>query len=177
MQSAITRRKALTTVAALAAVTAVPATTLAMTAEAQSDAELRRLWSQYLDHLRTERAARGAHKPAYTACMAKAQERFPGNGFMLKWPREEFEQLWRSFDMDRLCDVWHDAATVLDGTIAAIRATPAEGLVGIGIKLAVMDPEPAGEAEDYEEGMDSALADIARLTGVDLAAEVEAVQS
>jgi hypothetical protein len=98
MQS-ITRRNALTTVAALAAVPAVPVTALAMTAD-QPDTELRRLWAQYLDQLRIERACYAAHKPVYEAFTAKAVERDPGEPWGLRWKQDELEQLRQSFGLD-----------------------------------------------------------------------------
>jgi hypothetical protein len=58
------------------------------------------------------------------------------------------------------------ASEAMEATSAAIRAVEAEGLLGIGIKLAALPVEP--DLDDLEEARDAVLMDIERLTGITL---------
>src|ERR1700730_12150002 len=165
-----TRRKVLATIATAAAASA--ASTVALTASpalAGADAALLSLWAEYLGHALAHEAAQAAYKPIRAAFDAEMPpfppDVLPGH----HW--EAMQPLWRSYGLEELSDASNNAYNRASATIAAIQATPAEGLIGIGIKLAALplDRENVSE-EDMADAIASALEDIALLTGTDFAA-------
>jgi hypothetical protein len=74
--------------------------------------------------------------------------------------RERDSQLWEE---------WNAASQEVDHDVGAILAAEATTLFGIGVKLAALATHPQGE--DYQDAVNSALADIARVTGTDFRAE------
>jgi hypothetical protein len=164
MKSQLTTRRAVL-VGAAAAIPAIVLPTLGHAAEA--DQPLLRLWAEYLDHVHAHAAALAAYLPVREAFDAKMPlcppDVLPGD----HW--ESVQPLWRSYGLDPLYDAWGEKDSNASAAVAAILATPAESLTGIGIKLAAM-PVGLVSEEDMADAIASVLQDIARLTGIDFAA-------
>lgn len=160
----ITRRAALT---GTAAATAALATGPAMASAHHSDAELQRLWGEFVAQQNRYNAARAAHDPVRdafdAACPPSTSTWFGGD----RW--RDLQPLWRSFDLDRLTDAWNDEHDKVVALIQTIHATPAEGVYGIGIKLAARHRD--WQEEDSEEALVAVLEDVKRLTGGDILPE------
>jgi hypothetical protein len=126
----------------------------------QGDADLRRLWSEYLVHADTYAAAREKLAPVRAAFDAELP---PCPDDVLPchhW--QDHQWLWHKHGLDPLTDAWNAADSAMRKTIAAIiLATEATGLFGIGVKLAAgwLDPE------DQQDAIAAALGDIDRLLG------------
>jgi hypothetical protein len=170
-----TRRKVLATLATAAAVSAASTVALAASpALAGADAALPSLWAEYLGHAHAHEAAQAAYGPVRAAFDAEMPpfppDVLPGH----HW--EAMQPLWRSYGLEELSDASNDAYNRASATIAAIQATPAEGLIGVGIKLAALpvDSENVSD-EDLKDAIESAMRDIARLTGTDFAADATEV--
>jgi hypothetical protein len=149
--STITRRAALTGTAAGAA--AIVAGTGPAFASEHLDAELRRLWAEYQHHVERYEAARVACAPARAAFDAEyppcPPDVLPGRHWEAQqplWHKHGLEELWG--EVERQSDkLWE--------LVGAIHATPAEGLFGIGVKLAARLPDH--QDEDTVEGVGAAL--------------------
>jgi hypothetical protein len=76
--------------------------------------------------------------------------------------------LWRKHGLDRLNDDWNAADSAMRETIAAILRSPAEGLFGIGVKLAALPNDY--DAEDCVDAAAAVRRDIDRLIGSNFAA-------
>lgn len=167
-----TRRELL----ALAAV-AVPAAAITTVAAGQpanaieADPELRRLWSEYLNTARAYAGILAAYEPVRNAFDAEMPSCPPGVLPGDHWRSQQ--PLWRRYGLDDLCAAWNRSAEQVRQTIAAIQTTDAEGLVGIGIKLAAM-PMDVPDEVDLAEAVASVMRDIARLTGIEFVADAAA---
>jgi hypothetical protein len=74
--------------------------------------------------------------------------------------------LWEKHGIDRLYATWNDAGERTDETVRAIREQEAEGLFGIGAKLAALPTQDSQDpAYDHEATIRSALRGIDRLIG------------
>ena len=162
----ITRRRFVRTGAV--AVFSLP---LAAGAEA-GDAELHRLWDEYLERLRITaelRAPYSASRDAFEAecpepeCTAPEEERESWRAAWLKHgDTPEHHALWKA---------WSHSMGREQRIREAIIAMPAATTAGIGMKLAAINGTPY--QEDYEEAVESVLADIHRIAGTDFKAEAE----
>src|ERR1700686_2361514 len=131
--------------AVLAGIAAAPALAAPVLAHPAGDSRLRELWAQYLKDLAGELAARAALDPARAAYDAEEppcpDDMSPGHHF------EACRPLWKKHGLDRLYDAWNDAGERTDATIKAILEQEAEGLFGVGAKLAALptqeDQDPA----------------------------------
>jgi hypothetical protein len=135
-----------------------------------SDAQLLRLWEQYLWHAQSYTIARAAYEPVRAAFGEELSRPCPlGVSFGDHWGA--MATRWRSYGLPELTDACEQAAEGVRTAIAAIRAVPAEGLVGVGIKLAALPVGPhAADEQELADAIFSASEDIARLTGADFAA-------
>jgi hypothetical protein len=144
---------------------------LAATPAAPADAKLRQLWSEYLTHADAYAVARERYEPARAAFDAE----FPPcpDGVQPDDHRLAHDWLWRKHNLDVLWGACNAATSAIRATIATILHTKAEGLLGIGVKLAAMPPNPnEWTFEDYEDAVVAALEDIDRLIGSGFAANV-----
>jgi hypothetical protein len=124
---------------------------------ADPDAELRRLWALYQERCAAEQAAHAAFLPIWEAWSnAHTPRRFrsleASDASYNAWPG------LREAD-DALRPLQEECERIRE----AIRAAEASTLFGIGVKLAVVPEEEF--ANDYEEAVNDALRQIARLTG------------
>lgn len=151
--------------AVLAGATALPALAAPAFASHAGDSRLRELWAQYLDHLAAYLAAhlaiampRAAYDAEEPPCPPDVS---PGHH------SEACRPLWQKHDLDRLYDAWSAAAERINETVEAIRKEQAEGLFGVGVKLAALpgDGNARDPAPDHEEAILSALSEIDRLIG------------
>ena len=165
----VTRRQFASMTAAAAFSTAlVPGGATAV----EGDAELHRLWHEYLERLR-------ATAPLYAAFRASE------DAFDAEWPMpectasEEERKRWREARF-AFCDTpehiavyrsWGEVVAKENRIREAIVATPAATIAGVGIKLAAV--YGTQYEQDYEEVVESVLADIHRIAGTDFKAEAE----
>jgi hypothetical protein len=130
-------------------------------ARASGDAELRRLWSEYLKHAAAYAVARKRYEPARAAFDAEfppcPDDVLPGT----HW--RAHDRLWQKHGLDPLDDASNAADTAVRETIAIILHTEAAGLFGIGVKLAALphDYDP----QDWVEVAAAVRLDIDRLIG------------
>jgi hypothetical protein len=162
MTTTTSRRAVLAGAATLATGAAVNVAAIAATraAPASGDSELRRLWSEYLMHADAYAEALEKYEPARAAFDAE-YSRCPRN---VSWGHH-FEPLWEKHGLEPLDAARNAADDETNETIAAIRRAQAEGLFGVGVKLAALPNEC--DPEDYEEAIAAALQDINRLIGSD----------
>jgi hypothetical protein len=108
-------------------------------ADSSEDAELRQLWAEYLKTLDALEMAKAAHKPmraAYDAEWASIKyNALSGDGKFGKlhdmlWKKHGVEPSWRAVNRQ-----W----TKIRKIVKAVRKAKAEGLVGVGIKLSVLE--------------------------------------
>jgi hypothetical protein len=157
-------RRASTATAAVAVVAVAGTQALAST----QDAELRRLWSEYLGHVDTCATARKKMEPARAAFDAQfppcPDDVLPGD----HWCAHDW--LWQKHDLQSLSDAWHAARAGMRETIDTILQTKAEGLFGIGVKLAAMTTDQRErDLYEYEDAVVAVFDDIDRLLGSDFA--------
>jgi hypothetical protein len=135
-------RRSVTT-GALAAVTMIPAVGLSVGAKATNaevpaeDAELRRLWAEYLVQLRLLKdrevacsAARMGFDAEFPPCPEGV---LPGH----HW--DAYDWLWRKYGLHRLYSAMNREHRKLIKITKAIRKTKAETLFGVGVKLSVSE--------------------------------------
>lgn len=147
---------------AAVALTASTAALPALAGVAPADAKLRRLWVIYLDRMRLCAAAEGPYLAADKATMAEVPA-----PHTMPWPdtyRSEFERASEKYGRSRFYDSWNEADSAVREVVELIRVTPAEGVFGIGVKLAALGAWT--EEADVLDAVTSAVADIERLTGV-----------
>ena len=150
------------------AATLAPAAAVAAGASegSASDLELRRLWSEYLRHASAYAVAEEKYKPPRAAFDAELppcpEDVLPGDHWRAyQWLREKH-------GLDVKYDALNAAAEAMHETIGKILETDAEGLFGIGVKLAAL-PNNC-DPEDCREAVAAVLDDIDRLLGSDFAA-------
>jgi hypothetical protein len=134
-----------------------------------SDSKLRELWAQYLEHAAAEREAHAAFKAAAAAFEAEMPPCPPdvSPGIHFRAHR------WLQNKTGRACTykAWGEAADRLVQTIEDIHKEDAEGLFGVGVKLAGQTFGGIRNSDiDAENAIESALADIDRLLGTDFLA-------
>jgi hypothetical protein len=137
--SAFSRRAV---VAGIATAPAITGPALALT-DTSADARLRELWAQYLENLAAERAVVAELEPARAAYDAEEPPWVPGER------RQKNEQLWKKHGLDRLYEAWNDAHDRMNQAVDAILEQEAEGLFGIGAKLAAL---PCDNTRDRPPG-------------------------
>jgi hypothetical protein len=133
-----------------------------------ADAELRRLLREYVDRMRVYHETEAPYLAAAEA--VKAETPSPRD---VPWEvyRREWERASEKHSRGQLYDRWCEADRAVRETIKAIRATPAEGVFGIGVKLAALGGWTC--PENLEEAVYSVMDDVARLTGGELANDKE----
>jgi hypothetical protein len=75
----------------------------------------------------------------------------------------ENQSLRKELGGDAAYDAWNDATLVLDKTVKKIQRTPAEGLFGIGVKLAALAYEEHMDVIDVQIAVAAALADLDKI--------------
>ena len=150
--------------AVLAGIAAAPALAAPALADQAGDAKLRELWARYLKDLAAEQAVSAALDPARAAYDAEEppcpDDVSPGHH------HEACRPLWKKHGLDRLYEAWNDAGARTDAAAKAILEQEAEGLFGVGAKLAALpSQEDQDLAYDQEAAIRSALRDIDRLIG------------
>ena len=84
----------------------------------------------------------------------------PGDHFNAQQPR------WKRHYLDRVYEAWNDVGERTDETVRAIREQEAEGLFGVGAKLAALPTQDSQDpAYDHEATIRSALRGIDQLIG------------
>jgi hypothetical protein len=154
----------------LAGIAAAPALAAPVLAGDAGDVRLRELWAQYLDQVAAERAAHFAivlPRAAYDA----EEPPCPPN-VVLGDHLAACRPLWEKHGLDRLYAAWSAAIDRMGETAEAIREQEAEGLFGIGVKLAALPAagNARDSAPDHEEAILSALSEIDRLIGTSFVA-------
>jgi hypothetical protein len=127
------------------------------------DAELRRLWAEYLA-ARAAEASEESNMRNTSAVFDALMPPCPHNVLPgAHWESPPVQSLRKSTGADAAYDRWQAAAYATEDVFDRIQRTPAQGLLGIGVKLAPLsfDLDP----EDHEEAVSAALACINRLTG------------
>jgi hypothetical protein len=156
--SATSRRAILAGIAA-----AVPAASAVASIASNADAELRRLWSEYLKQSAAFDAASEKMKSARAAFDAELppcpDDVLPGD----HWSAHRW--LWEKHGLEALNNAWNAEYSAMLGTITTILQTKVEGLAGIGVKLAALPADCDGQ--DCKEAVASVLEDIDRLLGSD----------
>ena len=163
--SNIDRRKLMVggAVGAAAAVLAGPALAIV-----EGDAELRKLWADYLSVLTTIEAAGAAHEP-FRAAYEKEWEELAdhvirhrdgnlGKLHDLLWKKHGLEPTWRALNRER------DNRQCI---VTEIRRTKAESLFGIGVK------HMGADRVELEQAIDDARRNIADLIGEEFIAVAE----
>jgi hypothetical protein len=154
----------------------LPAVAAMPVGAAPVDAKLRHLWSEYLTHADGYTAARERYETARAAFDAELPP-LP-DGVQPGDHRLAHDWLWRKHNLDMLWGACTATTSAIRETIATILHTEAEGLLGVGVKLAAMPPNPdEWTFEDYEDAVVAALEDIDRLTGSGFAANVVSDES
>jgi hypothetical protein len=133
-------------------------------ATGKGDIKLRRLWWEFVRDRAAYQAAWERYQPTYDAFIAELPPHpegvRPGDHMRAhNW-------LWRNHGLEELWNAWNSASEAMEATSALILAVEAEGLLGIGIKLAALPVEP--DLDDLEEARDAILMDIERLMGITL---------
>ena len=121
------------------AVLAGIATTPALAAPAlasQGDIRLRELWAQYLEDLAAEQAVYSVQERARAEYDAELPPCPPD--IRIADHYEAHRPLWEKHGLDRLYEAWNDAGERTDETVKAILEQDAEGLFGVGAKLAAL---------------------------------------
>jgi len=169
MSKSISRRSVTAALAAIPAAVAMGAAAAAT--NDTSDAELRRLWAEYRElNQRTEAAWTASHADRdlfdRSILGGKTFAELRDDGIEIT---EEMRADYRkAFDARPRDNLWENACeldTELHELVRTIRATPAEGLFGLAIKLTAL---PA-QWEDYHVNCAalSALGDINRILGTE----------
>jgi hypothetical protein len=148
--SAINRRSA------IAALGSLPALSVPAASSPISDAPLRALWAQYLAQVARDKAL--LERVALSRAAVDAE--LPPKGKDDRW--ETFEALSLKHGHRQHYDEWCDGHAEIAETVRQIQQTPAEGVFGIGVKLAAIAPQY--EMEDLEELLGAVAVDITRLT-------------
>jgi hypothetical protein len=149
--------------AVLAGIAAAPALAApALAAHAGNDVRLRELWAQYLEKFAAERAIDAAIVPTRAAYDAEEV-----GGAAANHLSEANQPLWIKHGLDRLYEDWNAAGELVEEIVEAILEEEAEGLFGIGVKLAALpaDGNCRDPAHDHEDAIISALTEIDRLIG------------
>jgi hypothetical protein len=129
-----------------------------------SDARLRELWAQYLKYLAAELAAHTAAESARAAYEAE-EPPCPPDVWIADHHRAQ-RPLWEKHDLSRLYNIWNDAGELTDATVKAILEQEAEGLFGVGAKIASLPTQDGQDpAYEHERAIRSALSNIDRLIG------------
>jgi hypothetical protein len=136
------------------------------------DAELRKLWNEYLRQTEAVAAAeealrepRAAFDAEYPPC---PEHTLPGEHF------RAHDRLWRKHGLDELTDKLNAAYEELVAIVRRVRQARASSPFGIGVKLAVSDQ--SGDEEDLHESVIDALWMTSKLTGVDFIAKTRATR-
>jgi hypothetical protein len=166
------RRAILAGASVLATVAAVAPIAARKAATASDDAELRRLWSEYLKHADAYAAAREKYEPVRAAFDAELPP--CPNGVVPGTHLHAHAWLWHKHGLDTLCEAWYAPDFAMREMIPTILHTEAEGLYGIGVKLAALPNH--FDTEDLDDAIAAVLGDIDRLLGSDFAEAVQ-VQS
>ena len=132
----------------------------------KGDVELRRLWSEFIRRRAAYRAAWERYQPVYETFIAELppcpHDVLPGDHMRAhNW-------LWRKYGLEELWSTWNSTNEALEEVFAAILAVEAEGLLGIGIKLAALPVEFELDSEDLQKARDAVLTDIERSLGMTL---------
>jgi hypothetical protein len=172
MKSTLTRRALVASTAAMPAAAALDLPATAGTA----DAELRQLWSKYLDHVAEYEAADAKHTAAREPFNAQLDAEFPpdrGTMDSQTWDAHKlrWEALWDQLGLEPLFRAWNETSERVRGIVAEIQQARAESLFGVGIKLGALQMQ-APEEEDWRCAVQATLADIDRLLGSDFSARV-----
>jgi hypothetical protein len=156
--------------AIISGATAIPLASVATLASEGSalggDSELRRLWAEYLKQADAHAAAWGKYNSVRAVFDAELppcpDDVFPGH----HW--QAHEGLWHRCGLEPLWETINVTDSAMRDTIAAILHTEAEGLFGIGVKLAAMPRDR--DQQDYEDAIVAVQQDIDRLLGSHFAA-------
>jgi class 3 adenylate cyclase len=158
-QSPIPSRRAV-----LAGIATAPALAAPALANHTGDVRLRELWAQYLEYLAAELAAHAATESARAAYDAE-EPPCPPDVRIADHLRAQ-RPLWEKHDLDRLYNIWNEAGELTDATVKAILEQEAEGLFGVGAKIAALPTQDGQDpAFEHERAMRSALSNIDRLIG------------
>jgi hypothetical protein len=135
-------------------------------ATGKGDIKLRRLWWEFIRRRAAYRAAWERYQSMYEAFVAELppcpEGVRPGDHMRAQnW-------LWRKHGLEEPWNAWNSATEAMEATFAAILAVEAEGLLGIGIKLAALPVGFELDSDDLEEARDVVLMDIERLMGITL---------
>jgi hypothetical protein len=130
------------------------------------DLTLRRLWFEFNRRRAAYRTAWERYQPVYETFIAELpdcpDDVRPGDHMRAhNW-------LWHKHGLEHLWDTWNSANEAMEEMFASILAVEAEGLLGIGIKLAALPIEFELDAEDLERARAAVLLDIERLLGTGL---------
>jgi hypothetical protein len=130
------------------------------------DLNLRRLWFEFIRRRAAYRAAWERYQPVYEAFIAELpncpDDVRPGDHMRAhNW-------LWHKHGLEHLWNTWNSANEAMEEVFASILGVEAEGLLGIGIKLAALPIEFELDAEDLERARAAVLLDIERLLGIGL---------
>jgi hypothetical protein len=159
----LSRRTMLAGAASLA-----PAAATGASEESASDLDLRRLWSEYLSHVSAYAVAEEKYKPARAAFDAELPPCPEDVLLGHHWSAHNW--LWQKHGLDPLYDARDAVASAMHETIATILHTEAEGLFGIGVKLAALPNH--WDAQDCVDAVAAVQQDIDRLIGTNFAERV-----
>jgi hypothetical protein len=165
----LTRRTALTASVATIA-TASPIALLPAAAASGQDAPLRALWARYQAAIPIENEKRQANRAARAAFDAA----YPCPDGIDHCDHRRARNAEWAVAVTPAYDEWNDACRESASIIEQIQRTPAEGLIGIAIKLAALpsnivcsDGDASAEPNGYDlrDAIKAALQAIAQLTG------------
>ena len=150
---------------------------------ASEDLPLRALWAQYLEQAAQLRELRTIIDPGEAAFNAQHTPPwdFPAGHFLTAKAAHDYGDEWRGAreaaangsDWGAARDEWERVSSEHWRIMETIRATSAETLFGLGVKLAAM-PE-ADQEQNYIDALHAALADIDRLTGGDFEKHIDPI--
>jgi hypothetical protein len=135
-------------------------------ATGKGDIKLRRLWWEFIRHRAAYQAAWERYQPMYEAFVAELPP--CPKGIRPGDHMRAHNWLWHKHGLEELWNAWNSATEAMEATSAAILAVEAEGLLGIGIKLAALPVGFELDSDDLEEARDAVLMDIERLMGFTL---------
>lgn len=157
----ITRRSVMAGAAAAVAVVPIPALAVA---DVGGDAELRRLWAEYIAQLSIYWDARDAYRERRAEFDAEIGS-IPGGGS----PRPIWNRLWKKRGMEPFSVAWNREGRKLRRVVKKIRMAKAESMFGVGVKLSVFEDEDARD-EWFGDAIDDARRSLVELTSVDFIA-------